>query len=431
MPVSIRKRVFFNRLNFLGILVSIACFGVLMLMPATDKYAAFIFCVGSLMCSVIPVCLMLAEKDKIALLFSLLVYPLLMATKAVYIQHSYLLYYLPVFGLITFFFLNNIRNITVIYLYNFALFAAGTAMLAGKDAMPFDIFTTIVVFSLLYLLAYNIKWEMRQYFKKLQQLKTIMNEKNVELEKQKIVSEMQAVKLEERTTALSELNELKTKIFLKVGDELGQHVYSANALIKQLETMNDPFVRVKTLMPRLKIKSDHSVQLLENILSWSKTLMKLSVPKPQSISVGHVVRAAIEHCNKAANAKGIDVVFDIEKSGLHAWADRDMMEVAVKGVVADAIKNAYPNSTVAVSALRHGQYIKVQVVGLGTAGLEGYNENTFAAQEFDNAPLPEISMELMLSKELMEKNNCIINITTCEGPGMAVELKIPLQATFL
>jgi hypothetical protein len=155
---AIRKRIVFNRLNFFAMAASTAwLLALLVFFDYKNNITVLLFSAGPLMCSAIIEALMFAEKDRAALTFSFFIYPPVLLLTAVYSQHSLVLYYLPVFSLLTFFFLNNIQQISLLFLYNLLFFGIGIYITGHKDSTSaiMDLYLVATVFAVIYIIAYK------------------------------------------------------------------------------------------------------------------------------------------------------------------------------------------------------------------------------------------------------------------------------------
>jgi signal transduction histidine kinase len=432
MPISsARKRIVFNQINLFAFSISLVWFLILSLVVGFRGNENLLLLNGlPLLCSLTAALLMINKKDRYAIRFSFFIYPLVLSSLAVATGHAYILCYIIIFCLLIFFFLNNICSITVIFLYNTVVFAAGVFLLDQKAGSPFlpDLYVVLTALAVIYIVSYIIKGEWKRFESKMKSMNNTMDERNKELSLQKIISGQQAISLEEKTEALGELNDLKTKIFSLASNELIGHIYAANGLIKDLEISDYPNESLKKMLPYLKERSDNSVQVIEHITAWSKKLMKLSLPKPQVVSVRHLITAVTNVCRQPASVKGVDFRVDVEK-GLDIIADRDMMELVLRNVVEDAVESAPPLSTIGIKAVKNCTAAVVQVIYFSSNGepreiekifTDNCSEKNTLANEVDEG------MSKVLVKELVEKNNGSIRVKDQPGLGKITELKVPL-----
>jgi signal transduction histidine kinase len=429
---SQRKRIVFNRLNFFSFFVTF--FWMLLLFFVLDfNSQKSVLLVNSLpfVCTIITAILMLNHKDRAAIHFSLIVYPPLIFVLSWITAQPVILNYIFIFCLMAFFFLNNITKIVLFFIYYTVFYTAGVVIThLRQPELLLEVYVEVTVFALIYITGYTIKKEVGKYELELKKLNANLDEKNQELHIQKKITDAQAISLQQKSVALAELNELKTKIFSNVSNELSDHVYFADTLLKEIEKKEDAHHYLMQMLPHLRYRADNSVQVIERVLSWSKTLMQLSTPKPQLLDMGHLVKAITSIAQRMAKARDIDLLVKTEK-GLNAFVDRDMMEIALRNIVDNTINSAKPGSTIGINALRKDFTILLQVIDFGPNPSSGITvaEEIVLNGNSSQALVKELEtgIGMALSKELVEKNQGSFQQQYWEDMGSISLVSLPLS----
>jgi two-component system, sensor histidine kinase and response regulator len=429
----IRKFTVFNRINFLAFLTSSSwLLYILFAAPAYPNFLkVFVLSILLVIVSVLLAFLMYAQKFKAVITCTFFITPLILCALSVATGQVSIQFYLFVFCLLSFFFLHKTKNIVPVYVYLVCCFLITDYYHHPPHNLYSYVINDLIIanaFTVTFLTIYSIKREMWKYEKLLKQYNTQLASKNAEIETQKTKLIEQSKKLEERTNSLTELNDIKTKLFSVVSHDLKTHIYSLDRILAQVNN-DEEIIFFKELLPYIKEQSKNTTALLDSLLNWSTTLIKSATPKPLPISLHELVASTIKLYTLQAQEKNITLHSIVEKDTF-IMADKSMMEIAVRNIIANAIKfshNGYPviieahnnnNTSVSLMIMDYG-------VGISDDELEEiFSKNLFSMPGTYNEK--GTGLGLLLTKELIEKNNGRLQILSAKNKGTKVHLTIPV-----
>lgn len=205
------------------------------------------------------------------------------------------------------------------------------------------IFATIIT-----ILAYLFERKNREVFLNsefIAQQKNVIQQKNNELEKQ---------------------NEMKTTLISILSHDIKAPL---NALQSLLSLKSEQLITETEVIDHFN-KIGRSVtstnQFVSNMILWIRTQMKGFNVKKDKFNVSDAVQQTIEFCQSLADLKrvGIDSKIDPTKTIL---SDKEMLSIALRNVLTNAIKFSHPGSTVTINEViaENSYVIQVQDSGLG------------------------------------------------------------------
>jgi signal transduction histidine kinase len=174
----------------------------------------------------------------------------------------------------------------------------------------------------------------------------------------------------------------------------------------------------------LKENSANTIKILEGLLSWGKSVLSSSQPAFTEVDINHLLQAVVSYKRKMAADKKIDIRIEAEKN-LFATADRNMIEIVFRNILANAIKFSNPGDTVSIFAEKKDDAIHISIIDRGVGIHESGTAMLLEGKIFTS---PGTSNEkgagigLLLSKELLEKNGGTMTITSKPGIGTQVEI---------
>lgn len=240
--------------------------------------------------------------------------------------------------------------------------------------------------------------------------------------------------LELKNKQLEISNKEKDKLFSIIAHDLRNPFNSLLTIIDMLnERENLDRDDSKKILLSAK-KTAHSVtQLLENLLSWSKSKQGFTPFVSEKLNIFNVVQNTIEQCQKSADNKSIRIEYDATDH-VEIFADAKMLETILRNLIINAIKFSYNGGKIYVSnsKIMGGKvYFSVKDFGIGIPG--NMKENIFKIDY--NACRPGTNGEassglgLILCKELVEKHNGRIWVDSKEKEGSTFYFTIDANMT--
>lgn len=109
--------------------------------------------------------------------------------------------------------------------------------------------------------------------------------------------------LKKQTTALTELNEIKPRLFSILSHDLRCHVLAIYNAVQVSNNSEEGRAFVLHNLSALEKDTVDARNLLEGIMGWSKTLLYAAQPVIESVDLGHLVKGVVKFYEAATTKK--------------------------------------------------------------------------------------------------------------------------------
>jgi signal transduction histidine kinase len=263
-----------------------------------------------------------------------------------------------------------------------------------------------------------------------QELQEQVKEKTADLYLKNTLLEETVEQLKESENKLSELNQVKDKLFSVVSHDLRNPLATMQSFLKLITDHEEKLSGEER--EKLFFEAQQSLnnmnELLYNLLQWSKSQMNLLQFRPDKISLKAVVDAATRLVQLHAHMKQVQVKTNITE-GLHAYADRDMIEFVIRNLLSNAIKFSQRNSAVEIIVFSENNQVEIRIVdngiGLSEAKRKKLLDKHTTISRRGTEKEKGTGLGLLISKEFIAKNQGQLRIESVPGKGSVFSFAIP------
>lgn len=413
-----RKLSVFNQLNFIGVLCGlfipvVGAFDNQDLPPVANAVAFSPFIISSAV-----LLLNYQQKHDAARLLYFTLYPVL--TSLVYaagldvgVELFFILYGIlavfymrkPLHGFIAFFVAVSCYAVVFVFgdSYTYTLKAS---------SFPFYVLNHGVAIVFIFFALSWIKKENNGYQQSILDKNKKLVQTNEEIEKQK---EIIAQKAEE----LTELNQLKNKLFSVISHDLKNPIYALRNLFRNVEKYDLEGDELKSMVPDIVNDLNYVTALMENLLQWSKTQMQADAVRVERIDLAEQIEETTSLLRLQADAKEV-FIHNKNNRPVYVFADRDVLSLVLRNLISNAIKYTPPKGEVVIETVDHSDAVEVSVhdtgVGMTEDVLQKLSENNFYTTK-GTANETGTGLGLMLCKEFLKKMGSKIYIESEYGKG--------------
>jgi len=236
------------------------------------------------------------------------------------------------------------------------------------------------------------------------------------------VSDRLENKLIKTTEQLTEAVAAKDKFFSIIAHDLKNPmqglIYYSYLLTTNFKNNNTK--EVEKQIKNIDKAIQQTVDLVENLLQWSRAQIKRLECKPEKIEVYPIVINNIELLSKNADIKKIKLINDVDKNA-RAFADGNMVTTVIRNLMSNAIKFTPIDGKVEVSARPVRKYIEISITDSGVGMSEEVKSKLFRIDVSSTTPGTSgekgSGLGLILCKEFIEKNGGTIWVDSEEGSG--------------
>jgi len=288
-------------------------------------------------------------------------------------------------------------------------------------------FNHILALGFIFYALYLIKQEHLRYQFTLMMKSREMHQQNNAISKQKREIVEKARLLEVQTRELSELNQLKTKLFSVIAHDLKTPMYGLRNLFLNMQQTKLSAREIKEMIPGITNEMNYVTSLMENLLLWARTQMKHASVQPEMLDLHQMISETVTLLKLQAKNKKIWLEARLEQP-VYCYADREMIGMVLRNLLSNAIKFTPAHGTVWVSATENQANVEIAVqdTGVGmTREMIGqlFGENYYTTRGTHSET--GTGLGLKLCKDFLEKNGGSISINSNPGVGSTFSVILP------
>jgi signal transduction histidine kinase len=231
---------------------------------------------------------------------------------------------------------------------------------------------------------------------------------------------------------LKALNATKDKFFSIISHDL-KNPFTSVLSISELMATNyeatDPD-DIRFGINKLHQTNKHIYELLENLLTWSKTQRGNINIEAVKFNLTKIIETNINILKLAAEKKNITIEYNTEQE-LCAVADREMISTVFRNLVNNAIKFTPPGKKIQISSFLNKEHVIIEVRDEGVGIAPEDQERLFRIDDKFKTPGTEgekgTGLGLIICKEFVEKNGGTIMVESSPGKGSTFRFTIPYE----
>ncbi|MCF6239899.1 MAG: tetratricopeptide repeat-containing sensor histidine kinase [Bacteroidales bacterium] len=228
---------------------------------------------------------------------------------------------------------------------------------------------------------------------------------------------------------LKEANNTKNKLFSIISHDLRGPMGNFKGLIDLLllDFANNDREKMNSLLKMMQKTAGLNYDLLENLLSWSRTESGRLNFQAEKIKPYFLVEAIFEHYDYSAATKSITLINNIDED-LCIYADEYMINTILRNLISNAIKFTGTNGKIIVKSKSINKFVEISVEDSGTGMPSEIVEKIFSKDKFvttrGTAKEKGTGLGLKLCKDFVDKHNGKIYIDSQINKGTKISFTI-------
>src|SRR5690606_15826572 len=232
---------------------------------------------------------------------------------------------------------------------------------------------------------------------------------------------------ERKSVELAKMNDEKLKLFSIISHDLQAPLSSLHSYVRLVASGRLTPDERKQVESGLVNALHGSQEMLSNMLVWSQS--QLSGFRLQLVrnNIQQVLKPVIDVQKIYADQKGISLEAAIDDS-LHALVDRDMLQLIIRNLVANAIKFTLPAGHIRVTGTRLGQECEIVVEDDGVGIDDDQQKELFSlktSSTYGTHIEREIGLGLFVCHEYAQAFNRTLTFGSEKGRGTPFRLRLP------
>ncbi len=254
--------------------------------------------------------------------------------------------------------------------------------------------------------------------------------------RQRIIIERQSADLEQKYAELVEQSEqlkvaltIKDRLFSIIGHDLRSPmagIISLNELMSQALEVGD-LTKASKFSRTITNASAQVMNLLENLLDWSRAQSSTSGPKVEAFQVDSVVTHCINVLAPISCQKTLVINKSVEVGQI--TSDANILKAVIRNLLSNAIKFSFPGGTIEIRAWETSSNVEFSVkdsgVGLSADEKESLFVNSKTASKLGTNEEKGTGLGLIITKDLVQLLNGTIWAESDEGKGSTFYFSIP------
>jgi signal transduction histidine kinase len=254
------------------------------------------------------------------------------------------------------------------------------------------------------------------FLRKLRKTSLKLEEKNLVITKQNL--------------KLDQVNKTQDRIMSIIAHDLRGTIgnqLTAVEVLHRIEGDDKVEIDRNSLLGNLKNSASYSLELLENLLHWSRLEEGVSNFHPEKVRLTTLVSNCLSLFGEAASNKGITITKEI-KGKLNCTADRIMMETIFRNLISNAIKFSNPGGNISISLVEEKEMVKIKVsdqgIGMSPEQIHNVQVNGGYSRR-GTANEKGAGMGLTLVREFTHAHKGSLAIRSEPGKGSTFEVSFP------
>ncbi|WP_294350553.1 HAMP domain-containing sensor histidine kinase [uncultured Sphingobacterium sp.] len=240
-------------------------------------------------------------------------------------------------------------------------------------------------------------------------------------------------KIEQQRLNLESMNRDKEKIFSIIAHDIKSPFANLEALVFMFRNQMLNSTTSQEYIQQIYQQIAQQNQALDDLLQWGSSNMQGMNCSTSKLLIKPIIQHIIKSFNDNAQSKQLKINLDIPPD-TQIIANRDHTTIILRNLISNAIKFSYVNGNINIYISVDDLYthIHIQDEGIGINPLKSaalFNE--IQQKSFGTEHEPGSGVGLVLCKDLIERNNGIVNIQSTPNEGSIFSVGLPSSPTHI
>ncbi|MCA0428420.1 MAG: HAMP domain-containing histidine kinase [Bacteroidetes bacterium] len=238
-------------------------------------------------------------------------------------------------------------------------------------------------------------------------------------------------KIEEQNLELNRINKQKDKLFGIVAHDLRSPLIGITSLVEAYISGDLTEQEIEPYFKKLFHNLEHSIEMMDNLLNWTRTQLKTDRLKPERIDFSELLSGIVRNLEKALDRKCIQLKVDCQNSTA-IFADKSSVEMIFRNLIHNAIKFSNRNSSIEINCQTSdsGKFLVVEVIdfgiGMDKALVDELFTETGPKSSYGTEGEKGTGLGFILIREYLQKNHGKIEVFSEPGKGTRFVVQLPI-----
>lgn len=235
--------------------------------------------------------------------------------------------------------------------------------------------------------------------------------------------------VEDRTES-HRLDEMRKDFMANISHELKTPIGAVGLLSEAMENSLDQPETLAKLLKNIRKEAKRLSSLVQDIIQLSRIQGTSKIAISKHVNLVNVVREAIDRNSWRSEKHDVTVGFESDKKVVEVIGDAEMLTVAVKNLVENAIIYSNPGSSVAVVIEAGDGLAQIRVkdsgIGIGKEDLERVFERFYRADQSRSRETGGTGLGLSIVKHAALTHQGDVQLFSKPGIGSTFTLRLPM-----
>ncbi|MBO0829243.1 MAG: two-component sensor histidine kinase [Streptosporangiales bacterium] len=236
--------------------------------------------------------------------------------------------------------------------------------------------------------------------------------------------------LAEDLTEVRRVEDVRRDFVANVSHELKTPVGALTLLADTVDSAADDPESVHHFAARMRTEAQRLGKMVQEIVLLSRLQGAQAVPEPRAVGTAGVVAEAVDRCRLPAAAKSIDIAV-FGPSDLRVLGDEDLLVVALRNIIDNAIAYSPEHTRITVRTRRDGTHVDLSVsdqgIGISPTDQRRIFERFYRVDPARSRGTGGTGLGLAIVKHVVSNHGGEVRVWSKQRLGSTFTLRLPLH----
>ncbi len=227
------------------------------------------------------------------------------------------------------------------------------------------------------------------------------------------------------------VHDVRRDFVANISHELKTPIGALSLLSEAVLGAKDDPESVTKFATRMQSEAKRLTDLVQEIINLSRVQDSDPLQLPQEVSIGYVIREAIDQCEISAESRGISVKY-AEPNNVLVLGDRDQLIMAIHNLIENAINYSPENTKVSISTKIEDKVVSILVadqgIGISESDQERIFERFYRVDPARSRQTGGTGLGLSIVKHVANKHGGEVTLWSVENVGSTFSIRLPIHS---
>ena len=227
------------------------------------------------------------------------------------------------------------------------------------------------------------------------------------------------------------VHDVRRDFVANISHELKTPIGALSLLSEAVLGAKDDPESVTKFATRMQSEAKRLTDLVQEIINLSRVQDSDPLQLPQEVSIGYVIREAIDQCQISAESRGISVKY-AEPNNVLVLGDRDQLIMAIHNLIENAINYSPENTKVSISTKIEDKVVSILVadqgIGISESEQERIFERFYRVDPARSRQTGGTGLGLSIVKHVANKHGGEVTLWSVENVGSTFSIRLPIHS---